>query len=51
MNRRQPENPSPQRQPYARPELKEFGTIAALTENSGASARPDNVTMGNDKSA
>ena len=51
MERRQPDHPSPQRRPYARPELKEFGTIAALTENSANGAKPDGATMGNDKSA
>lgn len=51
MERRQPDNPSPQRQPYARPELKEFGTIAALTENTAGGSKPDGATMGNDKSA
>lgn len=50
MKRRQPEHPNPQRKAYTRPELKEFGTIAALTENAGASAKPDSVTMGLDKS-
>lgn len=51
MEGQQSDNPSPQRRPYARPELKEFGTIAALTENSASGSKPDGATMGNDKSA
>ena len=51
MEREQTDTQSPQRRPYARPELKEFGTIAALTENSSSGAKPDGATMGNDKSA
>lgn len=51
MKRRQPESRTQQRQAYARPELKEFGTIAALTENSSSGKVPDGATMGNDKSA
>jgi hypothetical protein len=50
MKRHEPETQSPPRKPYVRPELKEFGTIAALTENNSIGTKPDGATMGNDKS-
>lgn len=42
--------PSDERRPYVRPELKEFGTIAALTAATAVGGMPDAATMGNDKS-
>ena len=42
--------PSKERRPYVRPELKEFGTIAALTASNANGTKPDGATMGNDKS-
>jgi hypothetical protein len=42
--------PSTERRPYVRPELKEFGTIAALTASNAIGGKNDGSTMGADKS-